>query len=68
MLKKAQLLQLETLALHPSSRDISIQRCDLDVIVAEKMKSFARLASNSSAIRENLSRNRTGQIKLLLQL
>jgi biopolymer transport protein ExbB len=40
MLKKAQLLQLETLALHPSSRDISIQRCDLEVIVAEKNEKF----------------------------
>src|SRR5207249_11708488 len=59
VLKKAQLFQLETLALHPSSRDISNHRCDLDARVAEKMKSFARLATNSSAIRENLSRNRT---------
>src|SRR5438132_9399344 len=40
MLKKAQLSQLETLALHPSSRDISNDRCDLDARVAEKNEKF----------------------------
>src|SRR5205809_1053885 len=40
MLKKAQLLQLERLALHPGSRDISNHRCDLDARVAEKNEKF----------------------------
>src|SRR5207247_633822 len=40
MLKKAQLLQLERLALHPGSRDISSHRCDLDARVAEKNEKF----------------------------
>src|SRR5437867_3368687 len=40
VLKKAQLFQLETLALHPSSRDISNHRCDLDARVAEKNEKF----------------------------
>ena len=40
VLKKAQLFQLETLALHPGSRDISNHRCDLDARVAEKNEKF----------------------------
>src|SRR5438046_3507784 len=40
MLKKTQLLQLERLALHPGSRDISNHRCDLDARVAEKNEKF----------------------------
>src|SRR5207248_1626458 len=40
VLKKAQLFQLETLVLHPSSRDISNDRCDLDARVAEKNEKF----------------------------
>src|SRR6059058_1373147 len=40
MLKKAQLLQLQTLATHPGSRDISNHRCDLDARVAEKNEKF----------------------------
>src|SRR5437899_3220053 len=40
VLKKAQLFQLETLALHPGSRDISNHRCDLDARGAEKNEKF----------------------------
>src|SRR5207244_9116021 len=68
-LKKTRQRQFERLAYVPAAEIFRIKDATFrKEAPRKKMKSFARLATKSSAIRENLYRNRSGQIKLLLQL